>query len=222
MKHYLHRLHRIHQKDIKVKRGDDIEMYFEWVLQIANTFTRDAIAIGALNFMDLYQAGYVGLVEAYNKLDHDRGQAEKWTYLKKRIKWAIRREIDNHGAFIKVPRRDIEEQRANLSGINKELVNIFPQFFDEEVGFTDQGIERWSNVLLGELIDDLLLKYIKEPKHRIIISLCFGLDCEKQSIKDIANRFNMSEIGIKKIRERSINKLRNEDVEKIIENFYEN
>ena len=222
MKHYLHRLHRIHQKDIKVKRGDDIEIYFEWVIQIANAFPRDAIAIGALNYMDLYQAGYVGLVEAYNKLDHDRGQAEKWAYLKKRIKWAIRREIDNYGAFIKVPRRDIEEQRASLSGIEKSIVNIFPKFFDEKLGFYDHSLESWDNVLLGELIDDILLKYIRDPKHRAIIRLLFGLDCDKLPIKDVAIEFNMSEIGIKKIRSRSIDKLKTEEIKKIIENFYEN
>lgn len=223
MKWYLHKLHRIHQGDIKVKRGEDIETYFEWVLQIASTFPRQHVAIGALNYQDLVQAGYEGLVSAYNQLDHDRDQAQKWTYIKKRIRWAIRREIDKHGSFISRPINRQEDLRNEWDekGLDKVLVNVFPKFFDKSMIVAGTS-ESYQNEQLGYLLDEILLKYIRTPKHRQIVAMCFGLDCDKQSIKEIANYFNMSEIGVKKIRERSIKKLRNEDVEKIIENFYNN
>ena len=100
MKWYLHKHHKQHLEDLKVKRQDPLETYYPWVSQIANQFPKDEVAIGSLNLQDLTQAGYLGLIDAYDKLDHTRGQAEKWTYIKKRIKWAIRREIDKYGSFI--------------------------------------------------------------------------------------------------------------------------
>ena len=108
MKWYLHKHHAIHVEDIKYPIPDSIEMYYQWVHKIARSFPKHSIAIGALNYQDLVQAGYVGLVEAWNKVDHSRTQGEIWTFLKKRIKWAIRREVDKHGAFIKIPRRNLE------------------------------------------------------------------------------------------------------------------
>lgn len=222
MKWYPHNLHRMHQRDLKVLRDDPLEIYYPWVSQIANTFSRDAVAIGTLNMQDLLQAGYVGLVEAWNGLDHEKDQAQKWTYIKKRIKWAIRREIDKYGSFISRPINQIEDKRNNWEAADKILVNVFPSFFDEVLKIEDNYIESWANERLSEIIDDMLLKDIRDPKHRTIISLLFGLDCDKQSIKDVAKRFNMSEIGIKKVRERSLNKLNTEDNKKIIENFYEN
>ena len=222
MKWYSHALHKKHLNDIKVQRGDEIEMYYPYVIQIANTFARDSVAIGALNFQDLVQSGYVGLVEGWAKLDHDRDQPEKWSFLKKRIKWAIRREIDNHGAAIKIPRVELEESRRNLTSIDKLLVNSFPKFFKEiepanEVDITPYAIDR-----LSLIIDDYLYSNFKNIDHVEILKALFGIDREKKSsIKDLAQKYNMSDVGIKKIRERMIKKLRNEKFEKIIENFYE-
>ena len=222
MKWYSHRLHQIHLADVKVKREDPLDIYYPWVIQIANTFTRDAIAIGALNLQDLVQAGYVGLLDAWDNIDEDRDQAQKWSFIKKRIKGNIRREIDNYGTFIKVPRRALEEHRKELSAIDKVLVNTFPKFFDVEIISYD-NIPSWQAVRLEELIDDYLYYNFPNKTHVNILKDSFGIDRDKKvSLKDLALQYDLTEIAIKKIKSRMINKIKEDkNFEEIIINFYQ-
>ena len=227
MKWYSHPTYRKHQFDIKhYNRG--IGRYYEWVLKIANTFSRGYDSIGVLNVNDLVQAGHIGLVEAWANIDweriHNSGNpdAELWSFLKRRIKGSIRREIDNNGAFIKIPRRDIENCRKNLNATDKILVNLFPQFFDAQFPNMIEEITPWDQLELADVIDDYMIKTIKNADHREIVKAMYGIDIQKRSVKELAEKYRMSEISIKKIRERTIKKLRTEEFEKIIENFYEN
>ena len=216
--------HFKHLEELKVQRGDELEMYYPHVIQIASTFSRESVAIGALNFQDLYQAGYAGLIEAWHNLDHDRDQPEKWAFLKKRIKGSIRREIDMHGSFIKIPRRQLEEHRKNLTAIDKELVNIFPRFFDNTV-MSDDHIKSWDSMRLLDIIDDYLFEHVKNVDHRDILKLTFGIDTideKPKSLKDIALQFKTTESNIQNIKHRAIKKLNTEEFENIIENFYQN
>ena len=225
MKWYLHKLHKLHLNDLKVKRGNPMEMYYPWVDQIARTFSRDAVAIGALNYQDLLQAGYIGLIEAWNNLDHERGQAEKWAFLKKRIKWSIRREIDKYGSTIKVPRRNLEDHRRNLTKIDKVLVNTFPAFFDNFKYIADSHDPRpWIAEKLLETIDDYLYNNIKNIDHVEILRASYGLDRDdKVSAKELAIKYGTSVKYIGLIINRLKNKLKkDEKFKQIIENFYEN
>ena len=225
MKWYPHGLHRQHLKDIKVKRGDLLELYYPWVSQIANTFARDSVAIGALNYMDLYQAGYIGLIEAYDTVDPDKSQAETWSYIKKRIKWAIRREIDKHGSFIAQPINKQEQQRNNLELADKILVNSYPKFFDMMMfsGDINHGYS-WHQEQLAELIDNLLYQYVPNVTHRLIVSLSFGIDTDKAwSMKKLASYFDTTPNYINQLKRRVISNLQqNEDFKQIINKFYEN
>ena len=224
MKWYLHKHHKQHLEDLKVKRQDPLETYYPWVSQIANQFPKDEVAIGSLNLQDLTQAGYLGLIDAYDKLDHTRGQAEKWTYIKKRIKWAIRREIDKHGSFIATPINKLEERRNALASSDKILVDTFPQFFAEELFFDDYAIGSWDNEQLGILLDDYLYSNYKNTDHIEILRASYGIDRDKKmSIKELASKYRKSEIGIKKIKSRLIGKLKHdENFKQIIINFNEN
>ncbi len=220
MKWYLHKHHQMHITDIKVKRGDDMELYYPYVLQIANTFPRDGVAIGALNLQDLVQFGYIGLIDAWNKLDHDRDQPEKWSYIKKRIKWAIRRGIDKNGSFIARPINKLEVDRNNLLAADKTLVDAFPKFFMElEPGAWDNY--SWDNLRLADIIDDYLYDNFNNADHINILKACFGMDMPKRmTYKELAKKYRMSEIGIRKVKERMISKLRDdENFTKIIENL---
>ena len=223
MKWYLHRHHQLHLKDIKVKRGESLELYFPWVIQIANTFARDSIAIGALNLQDLIQAGYTGLVDAWNNLEHDKEQGEKWSYIKKRIKWSIRREIDKYGSFIAMPINKQEKLRNNLSKSDKILVNTFPKFFDNEIIYIE-NTESYESEQLGLLLDDFLYDNFKNTDHVEILRSRFGIDRDKPlSIKELSIKYRKSEIGIKKIQQRMVESLRqDENFKLIIKNFNDN
>ena len=214
--------------DLKVLRDDELKTYYPHVIQIANTFSRDSVAIGILDSADLIQAGNIGLIEAWEKVDWDliddstNPQGQLWSFLKKRIKFAIRREIDNYGSFIKVPRRQLEVHRKELTAIDKILVNSFPQFFANAIGF-EEHFGSWANEQLGEVLDNIIYNNIHNHDHQQILKLCFGLDTidnKPLSIKKIAGIYDLSEIGIKKIRQRSIDKIKdNPETKIIIENF---
>ena len=70
----------------------------------------------------------------------------------------------------------------------KLFVDIFPQFFGENFPDYVEEFEPWDNIRLGELMDDILLTYIKDYKHIQILRFAYGLDTDKLPIKEIANK----------------------------------
>ena len=221
MKWYSHRLYKAHLADIAVDGDYALEMYYPWVIQIANTFPRHQVACGILNLQDLVQAGYVGLLEAWNVLDHSKGQAERWTFIKKRIRWSIRREIDKHGSFIAKPINKLEEDRNKLRSADKILVNIFPKFFDLEImDFDDDS--PWESVRLLEIIDEYLYSTYSNVDHIDILRASYGIDRDKPaSLKELAAQYHTSVNYINQIKQRLLNKIReDEDFTKLINNFY--
>ena len=228
MKNFNWRAFQAYRYDVKVNR-DDMKDYYPHVINVANSFPRDSIAIGALNIQDLIQAGNVGLVEAWAKVDWERidkspnPQAELWSYLKKRIKFAIRREIDNYGTTIKIPRRDIEEARKNLKGHDKILVGTFGSFFDKSRFLADiDDPAPWIAIMLEEFINDELEKHVPNVDHRNILLKFYGIGYEKHTLKGLAEIYRKSENAIKKIVFNTKNKLDTEEFKTIIENFYKN
>ena len=119
MKWYSHPTYIAHKKAIK-NYDKGIGRYYEWVIKIANQFNREYASIGVLDVTDLIAAGNIGLVNAWNKIDWEmisnstEPDAQLWSYIKKRIKWEIRREIDNYSTHIKVPRRHLDMMRKNM------------------------------------------------------------------------------------------------------------
>ena len=221
MKWYLHKHHKQHLEDLKVKRQDPLETYYPWVSQIANQFPKDEVAIGSLNLQDLTQAGYLGLIDAYDKLDHTRGQAEKWTYIKKRIKWAIRREIDKYGSTIATPINKLEERRNALTTSDKILVDVFPKFFKElEPGEWDSN--NWENEQLGLLLDDFLYSNFKNTDHVEMLRAFYGIDREKSiSFKELSIKYRKPVGALRKIKQRMVDTLKqNTEFKLIINNFY--
>ena len=232
MKWYSHPTYKAHQENIKLF-SQGVGRYYKGVIQVANTFNREYPSIGILDINDLISAGNIGLLEAWNKIDWEEitnapePDAKLWKFLKIRIKGEIRREIDRHSSFINLPINKQEQQRkmANYNDPSKVFVSLFPNFFDTAFPDYSEEMRPWDQEQLGDLLDDIFTKYIKDHKHQEILKLSYGIDTiddRSVSVKELAKRFNMSEIGIKKIRSRSIDKLNNEDVQKIIENFYEN
>lgn len=218
-----------HEEDIKCyTRG--VGRYYEWVIRLANQFNREYASIGILDVNDLIQAGHEGLIKAWSAVDWDmiaestEPDAQLWNFIKKRIKWGIRREIDNHSTHIKVPRRVLTEMRTNMKFEDQIFVDLFPQFFDAQFPAMIEEIHPWDSLRLGELIDDYLYANVKNADHVEILRASYGIDRDKpMSIKELATKYRMSEIGIKKAKSRLIEKLKaDEEFEKIIENFYEN
>lgn len=160
----------------------DIEFYFEYIEPIAKQYLRQEI--GILDLDDLTQSGYEGLVRGWNQITWEEidaiPEAEQqpyiWSYLKTKINSYIIREIENNGSFIKVPRRDIESARAELSGVEKVYVDLFPQFFDAEFPDYVTEITMWENELLYDFLMRLLEQHVPNTTHRTILCMSYGID----------------------------------------------
>ena len=227
MKWYNHRAQKQHSYELKVQRDTHLGSIMPHVIQIANTFSRDAVAIGVLNYQDLIQAGYLGLLEAWELIDWDKINAspnpdgQLWSFLKKRIKWSIRRDIDKFGSHISIPINKLEEARNKMDfkGIDKVLVNIFPKFFDEELPVWDDQ-SSWASVQLEEIIEDELAKHVPSVDHRDILLYFYGIGRERLSTKQLADRYKKSTNYISLVINRTREKLKTEEFKIMIENFY--
>ena len=218
-----------HEEDIKCyTRG--VGRYYEWVIRLANQFNREYAKIGILDLNDLIQSGHIGLMQAWNNIDWDKiagaehPDAALWAFLKKRIKYAIRREIDNYGQHIRVPRRDIEASRKMFKGPEKIFATLFPQFFDTQFPALVEEMHPWDALCLGEVIDEYLYSNIKNIDHVEILRASYGIDRDKRATaKELAEKYRTTSSYIGVVNARLIKQLRkDEEFEKIIENFYEN
>ena len=228
-KWYSHSTYSKHKADLRVSRNDKLHDIFPHVLTIANTFPRQSIATGALDLNDLVQAGHEGLIRAWQKVDWERINAsnnpdgELWTYLKNRIKWSIRREIDKHSQHISTPINIIEYARRDQDyyGVDRVLTNIFPEFFDKYFRYVEDNTP-YISVQLEALIDDALHLYVKSVENRQILLEYYGVGTPRLSQIELAEKYRKSVSNIQNIMLRTRNKLKTTEFEKIIENFYQN
>ena len=217
-----------HQEDVKCyTRG--VGRYYSAVINLANQFNREYASIGILDINDLIQAGHVGLLQAWNNIQWDKIEASNepdaqlWTFIKKRIKGAISREIDKYSTHIKIPRRKLEEMRSNLRWEDQIFCDLFPNFFDTSFPELSDEITPWDQIQMYEFLDDLMIKYLK-PNEKLILELFYGLDGQnKMSWKQIAEYQKIKEGAIRKTKQRAIDKLKNnEEVINKIENYLAN
>lgn len=231
MKFYSHKTFATHREDLKVLRDNELNRVIPFVSQIANTFPRESVAIGVLDVNDLIQAGYIGLMEAWNLVDWDminlceNPQGKLWSYLKKRIKGNIRREIDKYGSFVSRPINQQEKMRSKLSekGVDKILVSSFPKFFDNNryLEFVEDN-GPYRSLLLERIIDEELIRVEPNVDYRDMILFYYGIGRDKLSSKEIGEKFKQKTNTVVNIIHRVRKKLDNQHFKKIIENFYEN
>ncbi len=230
MKNYSAKTYFQYKEDIIIDRGHELDTYLKHVITVANTFPRDQLAIGSLDINDLIQAGNIGLVEAWKKVDWNRidnspnPQGELWSFLKKRIKWSIRREIDKHAQHIAVPINMQENTRNNLGNLylDKVLVNIFPRFFDDTKPMPWDDGSSWLSIRLEEIIIDYLQTIEKNIDNIDILLHFYGIGFDKLSMKELAKKYDRKENAIGQTIYKMKKKLDNQDFRRIIENFYEN
>ena len=219
-----------HQEDIKCyTRG--VGRYYEWVIKLANSYNREYASIGILDINDLIQAGHVGLLQAWNGIEWDKieassnPEAQLWGYIKKRIKWAIRREIDKYSQHIALPINKLENMRNHQEYEDQIFCHLFPKFFDQAFpNLVDEPMPYWESEVLGEIIDDHLYANFKVVDHVEILRARYGIDREKPaSAKELANKYRTTEAYIGQVINRMKNKLKKDDkFKEIIENFYIN
>jgi len=153
------------------------------------------------------------------------------SFLAKRIKGTIRRAIDHNRGDIRIPEHKLNEIRKD-NGKNRKLVEMFFNsiFLSIDAIPTIKGrsgsitSESWVNNLpdksepyntniLNAYLKSLLKKYLNEMEYQVL-RLSYGLDCDKRSAKEIAQKLNIKGVSAY-VR---VSELKKQAVEKLINN----
>ena len=212
----------------KYSRRELVVKFLPLVENLARKFPSGQQASGIMNIMDFIQEGSFGLIRAVDKIDwpmlmssEDQEKTLK-SFLAKRIRGAIRRGIDSNRGTMRIPEHKLNEIRRYFSKDRKMVELFFNSIFlsidvpsDETKMIYDipDKMEPFNYAMLNIFLKNIMMKHLTESELRVLV-LSYGLDCEKHSAKQIAEK-----LGIKG--ESSyvrVSQLKKQAVEKLIEN----
>ena len=228
--------------DFLHSRDDLIVKYMPLVENLARKFSTAQTASGTLDILDLIQYGYIGLINAVDKIEVniliDSEDAEKTikSFISKRVKGAIRRSININRGDMKIPEYVLNEIQ-NLDFSENEHHPRVALFFSQVFQSTDefQASEAASfnpfdkpdnsepyNI---EILNKYLLGIMKEHLNKVqydVLRLFYGLDEPKMSAIQVATYlgFNMStaNVRVSQVKKSAIDKLiKSVDPEQIFE-----
>lgn len=196
------------------------------VENIARKFSTTQQASGVLSINDLIQEGSLGLVAAVNRLDWDKlidsDDIEKTlkSFLSKRIKGAIRRAIDINRGDIKIPEHKLIEMRKNEGKdrmITEMFFNSIFSSIDEPIGDDEDTYyqvpdksEPYNIDLLNKYLLSIMKAHLTDKEYDVL-RMSYGLDCDRMSAKEIAEKLKIDIISgfvrVSQIKRDAINKL---------------
>ena len=211
-------------------------IFMPLVENIARKFATSQQASGCMSILDLIQEGNFGLIAAVNRIEWDTinssDDQEKTlkSFLSKRIKGAIRRGVDMNRGNIRIPEHKLNKIRKGFDN-NKDMVAMFfNSIFSSLDDDTNKNYERINNMAQEkdynqEIFTSYILSLFKlylTPKEYDVIRMSYGLDCEKKTALQIADRLGIpgtsSYVRISNIKKQAINKLiDNVDYSQVVE-----
>ena len=226
-----------HKKDLeavqtytdKFKNRDQlIIQYMPLVEKVARKFSTSDQASGVLSINDILQEGYKGLIEAVDKIQEtrlaDSTDPEKTleVFLSKRIKGAIRRAIDINRGDIRIPEHKLNEIRKD-NGKDQKMVALFFNsiFISIDKDFNDSEDEPkvfqvedkskpYNFDILNKYLLSLMRMHLDDKKYEVL-RLSYGLDCDKHSAKQIAEKLGIQGsanfVRVSQIKREAIDKL---------------
>ena len=242
MKHYNIQNYIRYKKDLEVSikkiqpkefseytRNELVITFLPLVENLARKFATSQQASGVMAITDLIQEGSLNLCKAVDRIDwsmiedsEDREKTIK-SFLSKRIKGGIRRAVDANRGQMRLPEHVINEVRKNF-GKDKKMVamffnSIFLSIDDNSRDDNDllYQIEDTSEPYNQEFLCMYLLSLLKQHLNMNefdVLRLSYGLDCEKQSAKEIARHLGIEGAGAY-VR---VSQLKRQAVDKLIEN----
>ena len=203
-------------------RDELIVKFMPLVENLARKFSTSHQATGVMSISDLMQFGHIGLIKAVDKIIwktmYEASDPEKRlkSFLAKRIKGAIRRNVDNTRGTMRIPEHKLNEMRKSED--NKELLynSVFTSI--EDLIRDNEGLvydipdipEKSKDALIDFLINtiDNNLNF----KEANILKFSYGLNCDKLSAKEIAYMLdikgNSAYVRISQLKRQAINKLK--------------
>jgi RNA polymerase sigma factor (sigma-70 family) len=206
---------------------DELIIYFlPLVEEIARRFSTSDQASGVMDITDLIQDGSIGLISAVDRIDWetvnistDRLTTLK-SFLSKRIKGAIRRAIDINRGDIRIPEHKLNEIRRTEDENDKIVQMFFNSIFlsidsydkdDNNIMYEVEDKSEAYNIGLMNVYLLTLMKTHLNDKEYDVLRMSYGLDCEKYSAKEIADKLNIegtaSYVRVSQIKREAIDKL---------------
>jgi len=220
-------INRVGLKNPESRNREDIIIQFMPLVEnIARKFSTTQQASGVMTINDLIQEGNYGLIMAVDKIDWEKVDNSEdpdktiISFLSKRIKGAIRRGIDRNRGDIRIPEHKINQIRKD-NGKDKEMVAMFFNSVflsvDEQLYNDNSAIyeipdksEPYNIELLNAYLMSLLKKHLNDKEYEVL-RLSYGLDCEKHSAKQVAEKLGIfvdtANVRVSQIKRDAINKL---------------
>ena len=179
-------------------RNELITKFMPLVENLARKFSTAQQASGVMDITDLIQCGNEALTRATDKLDFnllkESDDVEKTlkSFFSKRVKGAIRRQIDINRGDMRIPEHKLNEIRKD-NGKDKRMVEMFFNsiFLSIDAQPKDQDgdnllyqipdkSEPYNIHLLNAYLTSLLKKNLTGSEYEVL-RLSYGVDCEKHS-----------------------------------------
>ena len=223
-------LKRVAKKEFHEYTRDELIITFlPLVENLARKFATSQQASGVMAITDLIQEGSLSLCKAIDRIEwsmiaesEDKEKTLK-SFLAKRIKGGIRREIDKNRGQMRLPEHVINSIRKNFGKDKKAVAMFFNSIFlSIDAGTRDDDdlflqIEDKSEPYNQEFLNMYLMSLLKSHLNKKEIDglrLSYGLDCDKHSAKEIAKELGIEGIGAY-VR---VSQLKRQAVDKLIEN----
>ena len=206
-----------------------ITLFMPLVETIARKFATSQQASGVMSINDIIQEGNLNLIKAVDRIDWPRIQESEdqektmKSFLSKRIKGGIRREIDKNRGSIRLPEHVVNDIRKNFGKDKKAVAMFFNSIFlSIDAGPRDDDdlflqIEDKSEPYNQEFLNIYLMSLLKQHlnmKEYDVLRLSYGLDCDKHSAKEIAQKLGIEGSGAY-VR---VSQLKKQAVDKLVEN----
>ena len=207
-------------------RDELIIKFMPLVENLARKFATSQQASGVMAITDMIQEGHLNLIKAVDRIDWDKinesEDQEKTlkSFLSKRIKGGIRREIDKNRGQMRLPEHVTNSIRKNFGKDKKAVAMFFNSIFlsidagtrDDDDLFLqiEDKSEPYNQVFLNMYLTSLLKQHLVDKEYEVL-RLSYGLDCDKQSAKQIAEKLGIEGSGayvrVSQLKKQAVDKL---------------
>ena len=209
----------------KYTRDELIAKFLPLAENLARKFSTSDQASGIQDISDLIQYGNIGLINAVDKIvwktiyEADEPLKRLKSFLSKRIKGSIRRNVDANRGSMRIPehklneirKADPEDEKAKALYFNSILSSIDEP---DKQGYILE-IPEEKPELDNNKLNKYLLKLLEEHLNRReidVIRMSYGLDCDKKSATEIAEFLGIkgtsSYVRVSQLKKQAIDKLK--------------
>jgi len=200
-------------------------IFLPLVENIGRKFATSQEASGVMSINDIIQEGSFQLCKAVDKIDRVRLMASEdieqtlKSFLAKRIRGGIRREIDKNRGTMRIPEHKLNEMRKD-GGKDKKMVAMFFNsiFLSIDANPNDDNMvyqipdksDPYNETLLNSYIMSLLNKFL-EWNEMLVLSKSYGLDGPKWSANEIATALEIkgtsAYVRVSELKKQAVQKL---------------